>query len=301
MDSKQQAAGLSVHEFQGMPSTPEGVLGIRDKRGKHSRHPLIRWRSAVTLSARIVVVPVQIEQPAVHRFILEEATLKPVVGVPQPLVGPVDAVAGQPLGVSRAFFEMREQIDEVRQVLLAEVEEVVRVGADEPRDEIGAVLGRIERAALGELERDVVVPAVHHDRAGDIPAILQADPQEGQVGVGVVERGEERHAGLGKRPKSSQVVVRGREFRWLAGIGISGQQIIHRIKTDMCGRRKTVVHELLDELALRVRGDEGDLCRQRARVVVDILQIDVLVPGLHHFLPLCRGHEIQEVTLPFHA
>ena len=100
----------------------------------------------------VVVVAVQIKEPAPHRFIFVEPLLKPIIGLPQSLVGPVHAVPAEPLQILRAFLKMGQEIEEVRQIFFADVKEEVRIGSDQAMDEIGAVLCGIEPAILAEQE-----------------------------------------------------------------------------------------------------------------------------------------------------
>ena len=154
-----------------------------------------------------VVIAVQVEKPAPHRFVLVEPLLKPVIGIPQPIVRPVHTVFGEPFQILRAFPEICQEIEEIRQFLFPDIKKIIRIGSDEARDEVSAVLGGIEPPVLSEQKGDVVMSAVDDNGAGNVPAVLEADPQVGQIGVVLVHQGKKGRAGLGKGGKSPQVVI----------------------------------------------------------------------------------------------
>ena len=73
-------------------------------------------------------------------FILIEALLKPVIGIPEPVLGSVDAVFGQPLIISGAFIKMGKQIKKIGQILFADIDKVVRIRSNKTGNKIGTVL-----------------------------------------------------------------------------------------------------------------------------------------------------------------
>ena len=75
-----------------------------------------------------------------YRFILIEALLKPVIGIPEPVLGSVNAVFGQSLIISGAFLKMGKQIKKVGQLLFPDIDKVVRIRTDKTGNKIGTVL-----------------------------------------------------------------------------------------------------------------------------------------------------------------
>ena len=88
----------------------------------------------------MIIVPVQIEQSRVYGFILIKSLLKPVIGIPEPVLRSVDAILGQSLIISRTFLKMGKEIKKVGQVLFTDIKKVVWIGSDEAVNKIGTVL-----------------------------------------------------------------------------------------------------------------------------------------------------------------
>jgi hypothetical protein len=88
----------------------------------------------------MVVVPVQIEQSRVYRFILIESLLKPVIRIPEPVLRSIDAILGQSLIIPGTFLKMGKEIKKVGQVLFMDINKVVWIGSDEAVNKIGTVL-----------------------------------------------------------------------------------------------------------------------------------------------------------------
>jgi hypothetical protein len=54
-----------------------------------------------------------------YGFILIKSLLKPVIGIPEPVLRPVDAILGPSLIISRTFLKMGQEIKKVGQVLFS--------------------------------------------------------------------------------------------------------------------------------------------------------------------------------------
>ena len=74
-----------------------------------------------------------------------EALLKPVIGLPEIRIRPVDPVFFQVQPVLLVAAEVFNQVKKIRQVFLTDIKKIVGIGADKTLDEIGPVPGVIRQ------------------------------------------------------------------------------------------------------------------------------------------------------------
>ena len=76
-------------------------------------------------------VPVQVKQSPSDRFILVKPFLEPVICFPKSVIGTVNPVFCQSSPLARlAGIEGMNQVNKVRDVVLVDIEEQVRIGTD---------------------------------------------------------------------------------------------------------------------------------------------------------------------------